>query len=291
MPAPKISYDSPRVGNAADAALPLGARLWPRGVFEDDWAARPTLARPWPVVLIHGTTDTKGVWQHLGAELRADGWAVFAPDYGQRATWPLAQSAPQLGAYIQAVLTVTGAEQVVLVGHSQGGLLARYWMRTADTAGLVKHLVCLSSPNHGTTKGGIVSPLVATRRQEHMMDSLIASYFGPAGLDQVVGAETFELLADDLEDGVGYTCVATKQDTIVVPPETCFLEGARNLYVQDVDRRALVTHVDMPMDRRVRAIVREELTGLADPGAHPTPGLPECATAPSPSDPPAPGRR
>ena len=67
----------------------------------------------------------------------------------------------------------------------------------------------------------------------------------------------------DLESGVSYTCIATRSDAVVVPPETCFLdprgvaEGTvRNIYVQDFDRRAVVMHEDMPMDKRVHAIVR-----------------------------------
>ena len=58
--------------------LPLGARRRPRGVYEDDWSARPTAERPWPVVLIHGTCDSKGIWQVLADMLRAAGWATFA---------------------------------------------------------------------------------------------------------------------------------------------------------------------------------------------------------------------
>ncbi|WP_206215031.1 esterase/lipase family protein [Corynebacterium lizhenjunii] len=271
-PSPGESADAPDTSAAADAAtitaLPVGARLKPRGVFEDDWSARPTPQRPWPVVLLHGTTDTKGIWQLLGGELREDGWAVFAPDYGHRATGALADSAAQVGAYIDAVLQVTGAQKVILVGHSQGGLLARYWMRTAGTAHLVRHVVCLSAPNHGTTQGGIVSSLIASRRQESVVKSIIDAYFGPAGMAQIVGSATFEEFheAGDLEPGVTYTCIATRQDTVVVPPETCFLEPGdspdgtvRNIYVQDFDRRALVNHMDMPLDKRVRAIVRTVL--------------------------------
>ena len=43
----------------AAATLPLGARIKPRGVFEDDWGARPTAERPWPVILIHGTCNNE----------------------------------------------------------------------------------------------------------------------------------------------------------------------------------------------------------------------------------------
>ncbi len=254
------------------ASLPLGARLKPRGVFEDDWAARPDEDHPWPIILIHGTTDTKGVWQLLGSELREDGWAVFAPDYGARATGPIAASADQVGAYIDAVQAVTGAEQVVLIGHSQGGIVARYWMHNHDAVDRVRHIICLSAPNHGTTQGGIVSSLISNRRQEHVMRSIIDAYFGPAGMEQIVGSATLNELNHngDLAPGVSYTCVATKQDSIVVPPETCFLDPGdtpdgtvRNVYVQDVDKRAVVLHMDMPMDKRVRAIVRTVLKQLS----------------------------
>ncbi|WP_238402112.1 hypothetical protein [Corynebacterium macginleyi] len=67
----------------ADAAktLPLGARTKPRGVFEDDWSARPSDTHPWPVILVHGTCDTKGVWQIMGNILRRKG---YLPDMHQR---------------------------------------------------------------------------------------------------------------------------------------------------------------------------------------------------------------
>lgn len=252
--------------------LPLGARFKPRGVFEDDWSARPSADKPWPVILIHGTVDTKGVWQELGTELRADGWCVFAPDYGKRGTAAMEESAVQLGAYIEAVRTITGAEQVILIGHSQGGLLARYWMRTSGQARYVKHLVSLGAPNHGTTMGGILSPLVTNNLTENIMHSLIQHWFGPVGFQQITGSEIFAVFNDDggathgsgeLEDGVDYTCIASRQDTVVQPPETCFLNGpahqVRNVWVQDIIPRANVQHQDLPMNKHVRAIIR---TGL-----------------------------
>ena len=264
--------------------LPLGARFKPRGVFEDDWSARPSADKPWPVILIHGTVDTKGVWQELGTELRADGWCVFAPDYGKRGTAAMEESAVQLGAYIEAVRTITGAEQVILIGHSQGGLLARYWMRTSGQARYVKHLVSLGAPNHGTTMGGILSPLVTNNLTENIMHSLIQHWFGPVGFQQITGSEIFAVFNDgggdrkggtsthggdrddssgELEDGVDYTCIASRQDTVVQPPETCFLNGpahqVRNVWVQDIIPRANVQHQDLPTNKHVRAIIR---TGL-----------------------------
>ena len=246
-------------------SLPLGARLKPRGIFEDDWTAKLTPKRPWPVILIHGTCDSKGIWQLLGADLRQDGWAVFAPDYGTRATGLIPESAAQIDAYIQAVMHATGAEKVIVIGHSQGGLVARYWMRKLGGAQYVKHLVCMGTPNHGTTQGGILSTLVTNRRADNVMSSIIDAYFGPAGAQQIVGSEILdEVNRDgDLDEGVMYTNIVTRSDAVVVPPESCFLAPhkvkngtVRNIYVQDFDRRAVVLHHDLPVDKRVRVIAR-----------------------------------
>ena len=247
------------------SSLPLGARLKPRGIFEDDWTATLSTQRPWPVILLHGTCDSKGIWQLLGADLREDGWAVFAPDYGTRATGLIPDSAAQVGAYIQAVMHTTGAKKVIIMGHSQGGLVARYWMRLLGGAKYVKHLVCIGTPNHGTTQGGILSPLVTSRRADSVMQSVIDAYFGPAGAQQIVGSDILdEVNRDgDLEEGITYTNIVTRSDAVVVPPESCFLapdkvkDGTvRNIYVQDFDRRAVVLHHDLPVDKRVRVIAR-----------------------------------
>ncbi|WP_081358011.1 esterase/lipase family protein [Corynebacterium diphtheriae] len=126
--------------------LPLSARLPARGIFEDDWRDRPSKRHPYPVILIHGTGVTKGDWMELGHALRSLGYAVWAPDFGMRSTAAVAESAAQVGAYIDAVLTVTEAKKAIVVGHSQGGILARYWMHNLGGADKVSHLISLAVP-------------------------------------------------------------------------------------------------------------------------------------------------
>ncbi|HJD79841.1 MAG TPA: triacylglycerol lipase [Corynebacterium pollutisoli] len=250
--------------------LPLAARLPARGHYEDDWRARPTPERPWPVILIHGTGDTNGIWQNLAVDLREDGWAVFAPEFGHRCTDRVEESAAQVGAYIDVVMQVTGARQVILVGHSQGGILARYWMRILDGATKVKHLVTLGAPNHGTTMGGMLSSIANTKFGESMMASAISSWFGPSGFQLITGHPLLdEINCDgDTEEGVGYTNIATKFDTIIQPLETCFLESddpdadITNIVVQDLEPKSVVLHVDLPGDARVCRIVRDALDGI-----------------------------
>ncbi|WP_080792606.1 esterase/lipase family protein [Corynebacterium pacaense] len=259
--------------HATNITLPLTARLKPKGFFQDDWRARPTAARPWPVVLIHGSGASKGSWQELGAELRKAGWAVFAPDFGTRATDPIAESASQVGAYIDAVLLITGAAQVVLVGHSQGGVVARYWMRTYGGYMKVRHMVSLSVPNHGTLMGGILNPMTKLRRGEGFLESVMDSLFGPTGFEQLRGHDIITFLAEggDLDPGVSYSCVATHLDPFIQPPEVAFLEvgedddpdRVRNIWVEDDNPRAMIRHNDMVRDPRVIEIVRAELDRVA----------------------------
>ena len=73
--------------------MPVSTYLPTRGWFEDDWRARPTPQRPWPVVLLHGTSVSNGDWLELSTQLRKLGWVVFAPAYGQRATSSVPDSA------------------------------------------------------------------------------------------------------------------------------------------------------------------------------------------------------
>ena len=248
--------------------LPMIARLKPRGYFEDDWTARTSHTRPFPVILLHGTGATSGNWQELAVELREDGWAVFAPGYGQRATRPIEESARKVGAYVDAVLAKTGAEKVIVVGHSQGGLVARYWMRFYGGAARVHHLVSLAVPNHGTTLGGIVSPLIKSKLAENLVDGFVNMWFGPAGFQQVVGSPVLQALdkGGDLDEEVhSYTCIATRSDSVIQPPETCFLKGenVRNLWVQELEPQSVVLHEDMPQDKRVRRLVVATLRTVA----------------------------
>ena len=68
-------------------------------------------------------------WNALSPLLKADGFCVFALDYGDRATAPMEQSADQLAAFARRVLSATGAAKVSFVGPLPGRLA-----RAADRA-------------------------------------------------------------------------------------------------------------------------------------------------------------
>ncbi|MDO5099516.1 MAG: triacylglycerol lipase [Corynebacterium sp.] len=243
--------------------LPLVARIPTAKIFEDDWRSRTSPQRPCPVILIHGTGETKACWAELGTELRELGYAVFAPDFGNRSTDSVAESAAQVGAYIDAVLTVTGARKAILVGHSQGGILARYWMHFLGGSQKVHQLICLSVPNHGTQPGGFLPDAALTPHVERRIHQLITAWFGPSGFEMLSDSPLIDALNanGDTIPGIHYSCISTRSDAIITPVESCFLDGRHctNIYVQDSARHAIVMHEDMPYNKHVRALVVREI--------------------------------
>ena len=144
---------------ASSTASPPGA---------NDFSCKPSKAHPLPVILVHGTfADMSDSWQALSPLLANHGYCVFALNYGSYegsgevgiyATGDIAQSAEQLGGFVTRVLSATGASKVDLVGHSQGGMMPRYYLRFLGGATKVHTLVGLSPSNHGTTVDGLPKP-------------------------------------------------------------------------------------------------------------------------------------
>jgi triacylglycerol esterase/lipase EstA (alpha/beta hydrolase family) len=61
-----------------------------------------------------------------------------------------AAAARQLAWYVDHVRHTTGAQQVDIVGHSMGGVVARYYVALLGGDGAVNNLVTLGSPHGGT---------------------------------------------------------------------------------------------------------------------------------------------
>lgn len=227
------------------------------------------------MILLHGTGQAKGIWETLGNQLREDGWAVFAPDFGRRATEPIDQSIDMLVPYIKAVLHATGSKHAIIVGHSQGGLIAT--LLSLRIPERIKHVICLAAPNHGTNLGGIAAGLTKIPGTKSLLSNFVQSYWGISGLEQLTGSKMV-LDADShdiLGPGVTYTCIATKFDQLISPPQSCFLhDGGRgmvtNLYLQDKFPQAVVLHEQMAHDWRARALTREALFKLVGEDFDPT---------------------
>jgi triacylglycerol esterase/lipase EstA (alpha/beta hydrolase family) len=92
------------------------------------------------------------------------GYCVFTFNYGGssassvvQGTGDIAASADQLASFVTRVRAATGAVKVDLVGHSQGGMMPRYYLKFLGGASFVNKLVALAPSNHGTTLDGLTA--------------------------------------------------------------------------------------------------------------------------------------
>lgn len=207
----------------------------------DDWSARPDADHPRPVVLVHGTFgNAETYWLSTAPILAAAGYSVFRLDYGADPRIPvmhglasMEESAEELAAFVDRVLAATGAEQVDIVGHSQGGMLPRYYLRFLGGAAKVHHLIGLAPNNHGTTGNGI-----AALMKQYPGTIELTNMVTPALTEQHKGSAFMDKLNEggDTVEGVRYTVIATKYDEVVTPYSSCWLRGpnVRNVLLQDL---------------------------------------------------------
>ncbi|MGW6794770.1 esterase/lipase family protein [Streptomyces chartreusis] len=241
----------------------------------NDYSCKPSAAHPRPVVLVHGTfANSVDNWLGLAPYLKDRGYCVFSLDYGQlpnvpffHALGPIDKSAEQLSAHVDKVLTATGAAEADLVGHSQGGMMPRYYLKFLGGAGKVNALVGIAPNNHGTTLSGLANLLPYFPGAEDLLSAAT-----PALAQQVVGSDFMTKLnaGGDTVPGVRYTVIASKYDEVVTPWRTQFLTGpdVKNVLIQDLCAVDISEHALIGITDR---IAFHEVANALDPAhARPT---------------------
>ena len=136
--------------------------LYPAGIVQErrdssrpalpapDGAAQlPTEAKP-PVVLLHGFIDNRSVFVLLRRSLAQHGRQQVESLNYSPLTCDIRIAAELLGRHIEQVCERTGSRQVDVVGHSLGGLIARYYVQRLGGDSRVRTLVTLGTPHSGT---------------------------------------------------------------------------------------------------------------------------------------------
>ncbi|MFJ2830901.1 esterase/lipase family protein [Streptomyces sp. NPDC087263] len=251
---------------AAEAAAP--SRGW------NDYSCKPSTAHPRPVVLVHGTLgNSVDNWLALAPYLVTRGYCVYSLDYGQlpgvplfNGLGPIDKSAEQLQVYVDKVLAATGSAKADLVGHSQGGMMPRYYLKFLGGAAKVNALVGIAPDNHGTDLNGLTNLLPYFPGAQDLLSTAT-----PALADQVVGSAFLAKLnaGGDTVAGVHYTVIATRYDEVVTPYRSQFLTGSdvNNVLVQNLCALDLSEHVAIGLLDR---IAFHEVANALDP-AHATP--------------------
>ena len=203
-----------------------------------------------PVVLVHGTFGDSTNWGYIEPQLRAKGYETFKLDYGQRGTGDIAASAQQLATFVDGVLAATGASRVDIVGHSQGGMMPRYFIKYLGGADKVDDLIGLSPSNHGT----------ALKSTEPCTACVQQSAGSPFLTDLNAGDET--------PGPVDYTVIQTRYDEVVIPYTSAFLDGAKNVLLQDACPANLAEHVTIVANQAATNQVLAALDPSLTPRCH-----------------------
>ncbi|OLF17169.1 alpha/beta fold hydrolase [Actinophytocola xanthii] len=206
-----------------------------------------------PVVVVAGTFGPAFFYEPLAARVRAGGAQAFVFELPALGTGDIANSARALDTFVDGVLARTGASRVDLVGHSQGGLVGRQFIRFEGGSAVVDSLVSLGAPHYGTAVANI------------------ADFFGLGTCLGVVACEQMALGSDFLarlnagDDTVGnvrYTNLFTALDELVRPVQNAALaDGATNVLIQSQCPARVVAHVGLALDGTAYDGVRDALLG------------------------------
>ena len=220
-----------------------------------DTGCRPDTQHPYPVILVNGTfANQDDNWQAAAPLLANHGYCVFTFNYGGTgdftATGDIATSAGQLAAFVSQVRTETGSSQVDLVGHSQGGMMPRYYLKFEGGAPYVHTLVGLAPSNHGTTLDGL-DTLTETLGLIGVTNGAVEPNC-EACTEQDAGSAFLTNLnaGGDTVPGPSYTVIETRDDEVVTPYTSAFLSGpdVTNIAVQDQCRLDKSDHLELASD-------------------------------------------
>jgi triacylglycerol lipase len=186
--------------------------------FERLWMPRDRLGpSSRPLVLVHGYGCSRGVWWLLRHRLEAAGHTVasvsLAPPYAS-----IDKLVPLLTSRIEAVCRKTGAQEVILVAHSMGGLVCRQYLARHGRS-RVERLITIASPHAGS--------------------QLARIGIGANAREMTPGSQWLADLASD-EYRVPTLSIRTPHDNYVMPQDNQRLTGARDVELAGIGHLAVL---------------------------------------------------
>jgi triacylglycerol lipase len=131
-----------------------------------------------PILLVHGMIDNRAIFRVLTRKLHAHGFErVYTLNYSPM-TNDIRTAAEKLAARVEELIAQTGYERIHIVGHSLGGLIARYYVQRLGGDERVHTLVTLGTPHHGSLAAHLVP--VQLCRQLRPSSDLFAELDEPA---------------------------------------------------------------------------------------------------------------
>ena len=188
-----------------------------------------------PIVLVPGFLCNRGYYGQFRRFLQRQGygqvWAVtLEPVFGS-----IEDNARHLGELIEQICAETGADKLVLIGHSMGGVVIRTYLDTQGGAKRVERAIALGSPFGGT---------VLAAGPRGLGENLRQMIPGNAWLAELAGHERQPC-------PVPFTAIWSPHDSIVAPQN-----GTRvsDIYGQNIALPG-VGHMEMIVSRPIMQAV------------------------------------
>jgi hypothetical protein len=127
-----------------------------------------------PILLAHGIIDNHTIFALMRRQLARRGFSSIHTFSYSPLTLDVRRTAERMGAEIEAICESSGSDQIHVVGHSLGGLIARYYIQKLGGHERVHTCVTLGTPHQGTVAARLLPwPLVKQLRPESdLMDEL-----------------------------------------------------------------------------------------------------------------------
>ena len=207
------------------------------------------------MLLVHGFLVTPGVLSTLAGRLRRWGYCTHGVNlggvFGRFNARPVEQLARIVAERVEQLVRDHGCERIDLVGHSEGGLIGRYYVQRLNGARRVSHLVTLGTPHRGTPwaySGYLFGRVVPSLRQ------------------MAPGSPLLRDLGDDsFPPSVRLTSIYSQRDPFC-PPSSCRLEVRHGAHFKNVEL-ARGGHLQFLFSASIHSTILRELESMEPPGA------------------------
>lgn len=208
------------------------------------------------VLLLHGFFQTRNLWDVMEDRLRFDGFSVMSFNLGglfwRFNTHPVEKSAELIAEKVERLCEKHGFENLHIIGHSKGGLIARKYVQEHGGDKRVKSVVTLGTPHHGTPTAAVAVGLMGFG----LVRSSARDLLPRSRLVRDLGRDRFP-------DDIPLTSIYSKQD--LVCPWWCSTLHARgqsqmkNIAVTGIGHSQLAW--DAGVYRHVKAALEEASNG------------------------------
>lgn len=200
-----------------------------------------------PVLLVHGYACNSGYWYPLSKKFRQASITHYGMDL-EPIAGSIDEYVPAIARMVEKICRETGANKIIAIGHSMGGLAIRAYINTHGLDHIAK-VISLGTPHRGT---GIAQFGIGQNCKQMKWS---------AGKPDGMPSEWLCQLAEKEHEEIyrHFVSIYSHHDNIIAPQTSSYLTGAKNLEFQGIG------HVAMALHPLIQDIVIDEIRSASLP--------------------------